>query len=109
MTYTIGSCNTVEAFWVLAAYRSIDWYPQPNSPSLVWKDHYVSGQESVWTNNPNQPEYIWDDGFVIIRKKGTGEILSYQVHLRGEGGGGTISMDKQDGYTWVLKDYGFAD
>jgi hypothetical protein len=108
-TYTIGSCNTVEAFWVLAAYLSADWYPQPSSPSLVWKDHYEPGQESAGMANPNQPEYLWDDGIVIIRKKGTGEILSYQAHIRGEGGGGTISMDKQDGYTWVLKDYAFAD
>lgn len=44
-----------------------------------------------------------------MRRQGSGEILEYHHHSRGEGGGSTNTMKKLDGYTWVLDQWAFAD
>ena len=59
--WTIGGCNTVEAFWLFASYSHADWFPAPDSPDLTWRALDEDGLEQASMEDPSASEYAWDD------------------------------------------------
>ena len=114
-TFIIGGCNVVEAYWILASFTRGTWFTPPDAASLQWSDAPdrpgATGLERASVDSPNVEQWdtLWSQSFTVSRRKDTGEIVAYRTASRGEGGGSETTMKKVDGYTWILREDGFAD